>query len=257
MIRNVHVCLFSGIASEIILDVLLIALARKFADFTLPQLSSRGATRLLRVGIPLCLGMSLHNYVGNAPKYLVDLYLTDALQAVCGYVMMPMFVLVVLNVFVMQPAVKGLGDAWDTDPSRFWKKAIRHMSIISVLAVVVLGAGLVVGLPLLSALYAVDLSPYRKEFLLLMAGGGLYTVSSYMTVMLTTMRRQSGIVWGCAAALSVYLAFGKWMSLKAGFAGACSLYIFANAAMLAVFLAILLKGRTKPEQPAVSPRFPG
>lgn len=238
---NLHICLLLGIAAEIVWDALLVGAARKAGGFTLEQPDFRKVRDLLWVGIPLCLGMALHNYVGNAPKYLVDLYLTDALQAVCGYVMMPMFVLVVLSFFVMQPAVKGLGDAWNANPSRFWGKAIRHMSIISVLSVAVLGAGLAIGLPLLSALYKVDLLPYRKEFLLLMTGGGLYTLSSYMIVLLTTMRRQMGIVWGCFAALLVYLALGQLMTGRNGFTGACTLYILANAAMLAVFLVTGLK----------------
>lgn len=241
VIPSLHVCLLLGIASEIVLDILLVGAARKTGGFTLAQPDFRRMTGLLWVGIPLCLGMALHNYVGNAPKYLVDLYLTDDMQAVCGYVMMPMFVLVVLSVFVMQPAVKGLGDAWNGNPCRFLGKAIRHMSIISVLSVAVLGAGLAIGLPLLSALYKVDLLPYRKEFLLLMTGGGLYTLSSYMIVLLTTMRRQMGIVWGCFAALLVYLALGQLMTGRNGFTGACTLYILANAAMLAVFLVTGLK----------------
>lgn len=242
MVRSLHVCLLLGIASEIVLDALFVGAARKAGGFTLSQPDLRKAMGLLWVGIPLCLGTALHNYVGNAPKYLVDLYLTDDMQAVCGYVMMPMFVLVVLSFFVMQPAVKGLGDAWHTDISRFRGKAIRHMSIIALLSAGVLGAGLAIGLPLLSVLYKVDLMPYRREFLLLMAGGGLYTLSCYMIVLLTTMRRQGGIVWGCLAALLVYLVLGQWMTRRNGFTGACILYIFANAAMLAVFLAVSLKG---------------
>lgn len=237
---NLHVCLLLGIAAEIVLDALLVGAARKAGGFTLEQPDFRKVRDLLWVGIPLCLGMALHNYAGNAPKYLVDLHLTDELQAVCGYVMMPMFVLAVLNTFVMQPAVKGLGDAWNTDSRLFWEKVIRHISLIAVLSAAVLGAGLLVGLPLLSALYRVDLLPYRKAFLILMAGGSLYTISSYMIVLLTTMRRQIGIVWGCLAAIAVYLAFGDWASRKGGFTAACDLYIVANAAMVAVFLLVLL-----------------
>jgi O-antigen/teichoic acid export membrane protein len=241
VISSLHICLLLGIASEIVLDVLLVGAARKTGGFTWAKPDFRRVTDLLWVGIPLCLGMALHNYVGNAPKYLVDLYLTDDMQAVCGYVMMPMFVLVVLSFFVMQPAVKGLGDAWITNRALFRSKAIRHMSIISVLSVVVLAAGLVIGLPLLSTLYKVDLQAYRKEFMLLMVGGGLYTLSSYMIVLLTTMRRQIGIVWGCLAALLVCLVLGRWATHRGGFTGACFLYILANAAMLAAFLVAGLK----------------
>jgi O-antigen/teichoic acid export membrane protein len=240
VVPSLPICLLLGIVSEIVMDACLIPSVRKHSVFPLHPLDFSKMRRLLLVGLPLGLGMVLHNYAGNAPKYLVDLHLTDELQAVCGYVMMPMFVLAVLNTFVMQPAVKGLGDAWNTDSRLFWKKVVRHISLISVLSAAVLGAGLLVGLPLLSALYRVDLLPYRKAFLILMAGGGLYTISSYMIVLLTTMRRQIGIVWGCLAAIAVYLAFGDWASRKGGFTGACDLYIVANAAMVAVFLVVLL-----------------
>lgn len=241
-IRSLPVCFLLGIAAEILVDAILVPAARKYADFRLSSPGFGNAGRLLRVGIPLCVGMALHNYVGNAPKYLVDLYLTDELQAVCGYVMMPMFVLAILNTFVMQPAVKGLGDAWHMDPALFVGKAVRHISLILVLAAVVLCAGLAIGIPLLSLLYKVDLLPYRKEFLILMAGGGLFTVSSYMIVLLTAMRRQTAIVWGCLAAILVYGVFGRWASQKAELPRTCALYIVANAAMVAVYLAVLIKG---------------
>ena len=216
-------------------------LTKKYADFSITPIDSGAVRKLLKVGIPLCVGMALHNYAGNAPKYLVDLYLTDELQAICGYVMMPMFVLTVLNIFVMQPAVKGLGDAWHTDKAYFWKKVSRHILLLSGLAVMVLGLGLVVGLPLLSVMYKVELNTYQKEFLILMIGGGFYTVSAYLIVLLTAMRRQAGIVWGCTAALLVYLALGGIVSRSMGFTGACWLYIAANIAMTAVFILFLMK----------------
>lgn len=247
VIPSLPVCILLGIVAEILLDLLLIPKAKKYADFSLNPLDRKAAGRLLKTGIPLCVGMALHNYVGNAPKYLVDMYLTDAMQAVCGYVMMPMFVLSILNAFVMQPAVKGLGDAWNTDRELFRRKVIRHILLISVLSVVVLGAGLVIGLPVLSAMYRVDLQPYRKEFLILMAGGGLFTVASYLIILLTTMRRQIGIVCGCAAAAVIYLALGGLMSRNAGFEGACWLYVIANAVMNGVYLLFLGHGRNRNE----------
>ena len=249
VIPSLPVCLLLGIITEILLDVLLIPTGKKYADFSLETFSTKAAFRLLRIGIPLCIGGALHNYVGNAPKYLVDMYLTDGMQAVCGYVMMPMFILSILNTFVMSPAVKGLGDAWNTDRGLFRRKVIRHIMLISVLTVVVLGTGLVIGLPVLSAMYQVDLQPYSKEFLILMAGGGLFTISSYLIVLLTTMRRQVGIVWGCVAAALVYVLLGRMVSLQVGFIGACWLYIIANAVMVGVYLLFLLKKENRNGQP--------
>ena len=74
-----------------------------------------------------------------------------------------------------------------------------------------------------------------------MVGGGLFTISSYLIVLLTTMRRQIGIVWGCVAAALVYVLLGGMMSQQAGFMGACWLYIIANAVMVGVYLLFLLK----------------
>lgn len=247
VIPHLQLCLLLGIVVEILLDVLMLPKAKNYTDLSTQPMNRESAMKLLRIGVPLCIGMALHNYVGNAPKYLVDMYLTDELQAVCGYVMMPMFVLTILNTFVMQPAVKGLGDAWNTDPDRFRKKVIQHIMLISVLAVAVLLAGLFIGLPLLSILYKVDLLPYRKEFLILMAGGGVYTISAYLIVLLTTMRKQHGIVWGCVAAALIYLALGGAVSRAAGFTAACWLYMLANAVMASVFVVFLLiRKKSKP-----------
>ena len=247
-IPNLLICLSLGIVAEILIDILMIPGGKKYTDFHVSSFDRKAVRKLLKVGIPLCVGMALHNYAGNAPKYLVDLYLTDELQAVCGYVMMPMFVLTVLNTFVMQPAVKGLGDAWHTDRTGFRKKVLRHILLISVLSVAVLGLGLTVGLPVLSAMYRVDLRSYQREFLILMAGGGLYTISAYLVVLLTTMRRQTGIVCGCIAATLVYLALGGIMSRSMGFIGACWLYIAANFAMTVVFILFLLWKRNDQNQ---------
>ncbi len=245
VIPSLPVCLMLGIIMEILLDVILLPTCRRYADFSVSPLNKKAAGNLLKVGASLCIGTALYNYAGNAPKYLVDMYLTDRMQAVCGYVMMPMFVLSILNTFVMQPAVKGLGDAWNSDRGVFQRKVIRHILLISVLSVVVLCAGLVIGLPILSVLYKTDLQPYKKEFLVLMAGGGLYTISAYLIVLLTTMRRQVGIVWGCAAAALIYLALGGQMIQRMGFIGACWIYIIANAVMNGIYLLFLKTGKQR------------
>ena len=241
VIPSVPLCLLLGLAAAVLADIALIPQARKYADFSLSGMNPEAAKRLLKTGLPLCAGLALHNYAGNAPKYLVDLYLSDELQAVCGYIMMPVSALILLNFLIMQPAVRGLGDAWNTDRPAFRQKVVRHMLFIAALTAVMIVAGCRIGLPVLSGLYGVDLRPYQKEFMILVAGGSLFTVSSYQIVLLTTMRRQRGVLWGCGAAVLVYLALGGTVSRQAGFTGACVLYVAANLLMAAVFLLFLLR----------------
>ncbi len=249
VIPNLPVCLLLGIMTGILLDILLIPPAKKYADFDLSSLRRKSAGELLKAGFPLCAGLVLYNYAGNAPKYLVDWYLTDGLQAVCGYMMMPMFVLSILIFLVLQPAVKGLGDTWNTDMVRFRQKVIRHILAITGLAAAVIGAGILTGIPVLSGLYRTDLQPYRMQFLILMTGGAVCAASSYLITLLTTMRRQNGIIWGCGAAVSVYLALGGVMSRKAGFTGTCWLYVIGNLVMAGVFLLFLRRRESRDENP--------
>ena len=241
-IQNLAVCILLGIISGGIIDVLLIPSGRKYTTFRIASADRIKVKELLFVGLPLCIGITLHNYIGNGPKYLVDIYLPDGMQAICGYIMMPMFVLTILNLFIMQPAVKALGEAWNKDSRNVFRKmVIRHISMISVLMVMVLIAGYTIGLPILSRMYQVDLLPYRSDFLLLMIGGGFFTITAYLIVLLTTMRKLAGIVWGCGAALAVYIAFGGLFMNSRGFSGACMIYILANVIMAGVFLIVLLR----------------
>ncbi len=64
---------------------------------------------LLKVCFPLCIGTTLANYIGNAPKYTIDQYMSDSSQAYFGYIMMPAFVILLFSNFIYQPLVRNLG----------------------------------------------------------------------------------------------------------------------------------------------------
>lgn len=244
LINNLLICILLGVVAEIVVDGLLIPSVRRYTSFTIISKDRDKVKKLIYTGLSLCIGTALHNYIGNGPKYLVDAYLTDDIQAICGYIMMPMFMLTVLNLFIMQPAVKGLGEAWSfKDKVLFREKAIKHISYIIVFSVFVLFFGYFIGLRVLTWMYKVNLLPYRIEFLILMVGGCFYTVTAYLVVLLITMRRQIGIVYGCCVALAIYLFTGKHFVTNLGLIGSCIVYSIANVSMLCVFLFCLLKNK--------------
>lgn len=225
-----------GIVSAVLTDVLLLPLTSDVGAFRLSALNSNKVWRLVVTVFPLCVGTALHNYIGNAPKYLVDTYMNDDMQAIVGYVMMPMFVITLLNSFIMHPVVKELGDAWNSDDfSKFKKMSWRHIAIIFGFTVLVVIGGEVAGIPLLSVMYNVDLSMYKKEFGLLMIGGMLYTISNYLIVLLTTMRKLKAIVAGCLVALGIYILAGRKALSTYGIAGSAGLYVIMNTVMVLLF----------------------
>lgn len=212
-------------------------------DARIRQVCTKNIRTILRIGISLCIGLTLYMYIGNAPKYLIDLYMDERSQAIFGYVMMPMFVITLLNNFLLQPVLKELGDVWGkSDLPKFKKMVLRQYLVIWCMALVVLLAGLWLGLPLLSVFYGVELTGYGREFSFLMIGAAFYTVAYYMSVVLTTIRRQNLIVVGYVAAVGVYLFLGGTFIHTWGMLGAAYLYLIANALTAIMFTLFVIQG---------------
>lgn len=239
-VKNIFICIACGIVVEVIFDLVLIPKTKRYLYCGQPKADMRRIVSLMKVGFPLCIGMALHNYIGNGPKYLVDVYLSDSMQAICGYIMMPMFVLTILNLFIMQPAVKEIGDVWNLkDITKLRQIIMRHISYIFLLSIAVMFIGYFMGLKILSQLYNVDLKNYGLAFLFLMLGGCSYTISAYFIVLLTAMRKHNIILLGCIVAIVEYCVAGGKMVQTHGFDGACFLYILANISMMIVFWIVL------------------
>lgn len=240
---NIYYVLLAGIVVSFLLDCVLICP-------TFPITHSQGGTfdlrrirLLLKKCLPLCIGTTLSIYIGNVPKYMIDRYMDETVQAIFGYIMMPVFVVMLLNTFIYQPMIKELGDIWnEKQDARFRKKVFRQCLIVGGMTAVVIIGGMAVGLPVLSAIYNVDLSRYRLEFFLLLLGGGFYALAYYLNVPITTIRKQGYIAFGYMIAALCSLLTGRYFVIHYGMLGAAMLYLGINI-LLAVFnSAVLLFG---------------
>lgn len=232
-VGSLPLCLLAGIVVSAGTDLILLPRESRNGIFRHDGINRERGTKLLLLTLPLCLGMALHNYIGNAPKYLVDYFMSDEMQAISGYIMMPMFIITLMNSFLMQPMVRGLGENWSRKDRKALIKMIGiHIVLIFAASLLIAILGTWIGLPLLSWVFKTELSVFRMEFGYLMIGGTLYTISSYINVLLTTIRKQKWIIIGCSLAMLLFLIFGRcWVTVK-GLEGATLLYIVANAAML-------------------------
>lgn len=213
----------------------------------------RGAERgkeslgtLLKVCAPLFVSMSLSIYVGNAPKYMIDWYLDDSAQAVFGYIIMPAFIITVLNQFIYQPIIRDLGELWHSGQREKFKKRVftQYLMVGAVTAVVILG-GVLVGIPVLSLLFNADLAPYKAEFVIMLLGGGVYALVYFITVPLTAMRLQKLISYGFLAASVISLLAGKPLVLAHGVKGAALLYLALNTILAGYLTVCFVRGAAK------------
>ncbi len=198
--------------------------------------------RALKICSPLCLGNTLAIYVGNIPKYAIDAMLDEEIQAIFGYLMLPVFVVTLLNQFIYVPFVKDLGDLWLERRSGSLKRMIlRKCGIVLGLSVAVLFAGLVIGLPLLSVIYQLNLTMYKREFAVLLLGGSLYSLAFYLTIPITTIRKQRTIAVGYLTSVLLALSLQKFFVLHYGMVGVAWLYAFTNLILLVFFSIVLTK----------------
>ena len=191
---------------------------------------------ILRVCLPLFVGTTLSIFVGNSPKYMIDWYMDEGTQAIFGYIMMPAFVIMVLNQFIYQPIIRGLGELWQSgNRPQFVRRVMLQYLVVFAVTLLVIAGGYFAGIPLLSLLYNIDLAPYKTEFILLLLGGGIYALVNFIMVPLTAMRFQNCIPFGFAGAAVLSVALGSVFVPSRGIFGAACLYLAINL-MLAIYL---------------------
>ena len=203
----------------------------------------RETATLLRECFPVFLAAFLLFYIGNAPKYAIDAAMDDAAQAYFGYIAMPVFVVGLLASFVYNPIIASLAEDWETRRAgRFARRlGVQALIIVGITLVCILGA-LICGIPVLGTLYNADLSPYRVDLLILLAGGGFLALATLLTMGITIMRRQGLLVPGYAVVAVFAAVLSPWAVGLAGVDGASWIYLALMAVLTLWFTVVFALG---------------
>lgn len=193
---------------------------------------------LVKHCFPVFVSAFLAYYIGNAPKYAIDAQLSDDLQAVYGFISMPVFVVGLLNSFIFNPIMFSLARLWGEKKLHTFSKSVVKQSLVvcGITIICIIGA-YVVGIPVLSFLYNTDLKNYKIELLWLLVGGGLLGLTGVYSAILTIMRRQKWLMLGYAGVALVALCVSSLVVSYYGIMGAVMLY---NALLLALCVAFVM-----------------
>lgn len=147
--------------------------------------------QILKDCFPLAISTMLSLYIINATKYAIDNFGDYTMQTYFNVIYMPTFVINLISAFVIKPFLKTFGELWNNkDYSNFVKSILK---IILILGIATIGIDLgcfLLGVPVLSFIYGIDLSPYKLEMLLLVVSGFFYASSTVMLYALSTIRKQ-------------------------------------------------------------------
>lgn len=152
----------------------------------------------LLVTLPLALGAFLTLYIGWAPRDAIDMILKDeTIQAIYNYLSMPVFVVQMMVTFIFNPRIYHISCLWnDRKISDYMKETMKQVAFVVAITIICIAGAAVLGVPVLSMLFNVDLKPYKLDLLIMLVGSGCLGMATLLGNLLTVMRYQNAILVG-------------------------------------------------------------
>ena len=220
--------------------VLIRIVKKEFCDLK-PALEFKSVLKLLKDCFPVFIGAFLYTYLINAPKYAINDYLTQEIQTTYNILFMPVFVIVILSMFIYKPQLVRMSVLWnDRETGVFLRQMIIQVAIVVLFTIAVVVGGEIIGLRLLELIYGVPLMQYRSLFALLLGFGGMMAAAYYFSALITIVRKQHFILIGYLAALAVSLLFTGRLVSRFQIRGACFAYGLTAAFLMCFFLAVIV-----------------
>lgn len=200
--------------------------------------------------LPLFISSYLVIYIGNAPKYAIDKVMSSEAQACFTYIFMPVFVISLLSQFVYQPVISKMALLWHEQNIPQLKKLIlRQIGLILLLSLVAVLGGDVLGIPVLSIIYGINLDAYKTSLVILLIGGGALAFVNFLQMIITIARKQKLLIIGYLLAFLAFLFFGKTVVKYYGIVGISVFYTAVVSGIGLVFalltIGIISKGERR------------
>ena len=171
----------------IVFDMLLVC--KKLIDFS-NKVSMKNVWQILKSEFFVFANSFAGIYVLNAPKYAIDTYLTEDVQAIFGYIMMPATVITLFTQFVFMPYLNKIKELYEQrNMKEFNRLAFRIKMAVFAFGIVATLSAFLIGPEVLSIIYGEELRPYRINLTIILASYIMYGISYVNLVLLTTTRK--------------------------------------------------------------------
>lgn len=204
------------------------------------HLTVRNSKKLFLESFPLFISAFLTIYIINKPKYVLNNYYDFESQNIFGIIFMPAFVINLFSMFIFYPMLTDLAYAWEEKKmTEFWKIIKKSLGWILLLTVICLIGAYLLGIPVLSLLYGVELKAYKSSLLIIILGGSFNALSTMLRYVLTVMRVQKMILTGYIVAFIGTLVVIPVLIKQYAILGASVAYLFSMLALSFVFALIM------------------
>ena len=238
-------------ASAVMMVLLSMNAGRHYCRTLKPSFRGPAIRSLFIEGFPLFVSMFLNTYVSNAPRYAIDSYLNDDVQAVFSCIFMPVFVVQVVAQFIFNPVIASYARLWlkkTEEAYMAFTGRIRKMCLavlgLEALALVIAAT---IGIPVLSAVFGLELSGHKKELIIIMIGGAPLAYSVYFSTVIAIIRAQKSLIFCYGGVSLMALLLSKPFVSGYGITGAAWMYVLLMG-VLALSLFAAMEKRLRREK---------
>ena len=200
---------------------------------------------LLLEGCPLFVNAYLMMSINNEPKMVIDRaieqkWMEAGTQTAFNILFMPASVLTLVYI-VFRPLLTQMAIAWSKKEKKAFLQIIIKMlaCLIAVACIILLGSA-ILGIPVLSLFYGIDLSKYKVHLLVVILGGCFCTLSYVFDNALVVIRKQYLLVTAYIITWVYVKAVSNLLIKKAGMLGAVSLYASSMFMFVCVTVVIFI-----------------
>ena len=208
---------------------------------------------LIKEGTPLFINSFIVMSIMNEPKMVIDKAielgnLTQGLQTVFNILLMPASFLT-LAYIVFRPMITKMAILWGNgDAKGFLVILAKILGCLLGLGILLLIGSALLGIQILSLIYAIDLSKYRIHLLIIIVGGCFYTFAAVLDNSLVVIRKQYVLLIAYVITYIYIKAVTKQLVMCGGIMGGAISYATAMGVLLivtSVMFGVLLKRETK------------
>lgn len=207
--------------------------------------------KLVKMCIPLAVSTFLSTYIINSSKLSVDRVLGDEAQLYYTAVFMPNMVINLFSGIIFKPMQTAMAvNYYEKKYKNFWHIISKMILIITGFTFVCEVGAYILGIPVLSWLYGVNLKEYKLTLLLLLLCGGVNAINIIFYYVLAIMRKQKYMTILYIIVCLVSFLIMDTMTGKMGLMGASLGYLILVsllAALLLVYIIIQTRRNTKNE----------
>ncbi len=221
------------IASLVVIDGELVGV---FAALE-PSLDLAVLKRLFWDCLPLFINSFLMVYLNSVSKYAVDACWGEEMLSYFNMVYMPAFVMNLFAGFLFKPLLTKFSVLYHEGARAVLLRLLgRQAALLAGLAVLCLGGAWLLGIPVLSWFYHTDLSAYRGELCVVVAGGVFSAVYLMLQFLIVIMRHQYACLAGCVVTSAAAAAAVPYLTKIYGLAGAAWGYALMMALLSGIYM---------------------